>query len=140
MRLMRSSTKQPREVIELNYGEGPKKLAAWFEDHPDDYFHKSLNQIAKEVGVPFSTVQKNLHQWVAEREGLTPSQVKKMRQHRRCEVHKISRHKVKAFHNAGRSVDDIAFMLECGTETVRAALREIREAENVQTEEVLEDS
>ena len=123
----------------MNYGEGPKRLKEWFEKNPDDYFHKSMNQIAKEIGVPFSTVQKNLHQMVAEREGMTPSQVKKMRQHRRCEVHKISRPKVKALYDAGRSIDDIAFMMECGTETVRAALREMRD-KDVQTNKVLANS
>ena len=31
-----------------------QKIEAWLDDHPDDYFDRSLNEIAKEIGVPFS--------------------------------------------------------------------------------------
>ena len=99
-----------------------QKLELWLQENPDDYFTKSLNKIADEIGIPFSAVQRNLHIMIAEREGMLPSEVKKGRQHQRGGS--IDRKQVVELRGAGKSIDDIAFMLGCGTENIRRILRE----------------
>jgi len=110
------------------------KLKKWVDENPEGYLEMSFREIANEIGISHSTVDRNLIRIIAERDGLLPSQVKFKRSEAGFTFTtagdtKLSDEQINKIHelwNQGfYDLDDIAYIVKVDKRTVEKYLSKI---------------
>ena len=96
------------------------KLQRWLDMNPNGFDTKTMSEIAKESDTNVSAVESTLPELIARRDGIMPSEVKKRRAY--ATRRHVNKERVYELHDEGKSTDDIAFIMECTTKTVRNIL------------------
>ena len=102
-----------------------QKLKDWVEKNPNGYLKQPFKQIAKQAGVSEGSVNWNLTQIIAKRDGILPSEVttKREKQGFRQSPKTLPPEDVaemrRLYYEEGKTFADIAHAIDCHEATVR---------------------